>query len=256
MKWSPIRIVIWVVVVVGLVPAPAIAQRVQAPEMFGGSVDALAGTDCADGVVLDDGTLESGYGWVPSVIDGRYVQRFDAADFRSRKMEEICICWTRTREDDEVRFRVELYRDRGGQPALSPEASVEVVATAVPAYPDGAFTSVDVSDADMQAPTDVFYLGVRWDPSVDDRFFVCVDQTETTPVVDGWFIDDRADEWTSVLDSNDPIFDAHRAMMIRARAVEGYFPLVPTLGTWGLVILIGAICAIGLLVLRRGRDGG
>ena len=133
---------------------------------------------------------------------------------------------------------------------------MEAVATLVPTFPDGAFFSVDVSEADFHAPTEVFYLGVKWDPSEDEFFFVCVDQSEATPVVDGWFIDDRADEWSSVLDTNDPIFIGHRAMMIRAKALEGYFPMVPTLGTWGLLILIGAICAVGALALRRGpRDG-
>ncbi len=246
------RFLLLLAIAVFLAPV-ADAQQTLAPAFAGESVNALGGTDCDDGVVLDDGSLESGYGWVPSAVDGRFVQRFEAADFRSRKMEEVCICWTRTQGDDEVRFSVELYRDRGGRPALSPEASVEAVATMVPTFPDGAFYSVDVSDADMHAATDVFYLGVRWNPSDDVFFFVCVDQSEETPVVDGWFIDDRADEWGSVLESNDPIFDDHRAMMIRARAVEGYFPLVPTLGTWGLVILIGAICAVGILVLRRGE---
>ena len=125
----------------------------------------------------------------------------------------------------------------------------------VPTFPDGAFFSVDVSEADFHAPTETFYLGVQWDPSEDGFFFVCVDQSDGTPVVDGWFIDDRADEWTSVLETSDPIFIEHRAMMIRARALEGYFPLVPTLGIWGLLILVGAICVVGALVLRRGgRD--
>ena len=44
-------------------------------------------------------------------------------------------------------------------------------------------------------------------------------------------------------------------MMIRARGVEGYYPLIPTLGTWGLIILIGGICVVGALVIRR-RDFG
>jgi len=256
MKSSPVRIILSAAMAACVFPAVAGAQRPQAPPLLESSVGALGESDCADGVVLDDGTLESGYGWVPSAVDGRYVQRFDVADFRSRKMEEICVCWTRTQPDDEVRFSVELYRDHGGRPSRSPDRSVEVVASAVPGFPDGAFYSVDVSDLDMRAPTDVFYLGVRWNPSEDRFFFVCVDQTETTPVVDGWFIDDRADEWESVLESSDPIFDDHRAMMIRARALEGYFGLVPTLGTWGLLTLIVAICAVGLLLLRRGGDRG
>jgi len=247
-----------VVLTLGLVTiaANSSAGRNLAPPFAGESVAVLGGEDCADGVVKDDGSIETGYGWVPSVVDGRYVQQFEAAEFRSRKMEEICICWTRTRPDDSVTFSVELFRDRGGRPARSPEASMEVVATLVPTFPDGAFFSVDVSEADFHAPTDTFYLGVRWDPSEDEFFFVCVDKSEETPVVDGWFTDDRASGWASVLDTNDPTFLDHRAMMIRAEALEGYFPMVPTLSTWGLLILIGTICAVGALALRRGpRDG-
>jgi hypothetical protein len=129
---------------------------------------------------------------------------------------------------------------------------VEATAELVPVFPDGAFVSVDVSHADMRADTNVFYLGVRWNPSVDDFFFVCVDQSDATPVVDGWFIDDRAGDWTSVLDTLDPIFDDHRAMMIRARAAEGYYAMVPALGPAGIVLLVAVICGAGWLVLRRG----
>ena len=244
----------WVTLTAAAVTPHLVAQSI-APLSLADSTFPVGAQDCTDGVVKDDGTLETGYGWVPSAVDGRYVQQFEAAEFRSRKMEEICVCWTRTRPDDSVTFSVQLYRDRGGRPARFPEASVEAVATLVPTFPDGAFFSVDISEADFHAPTETFYLGVQWDPSEDEFFFVCVDQTATTPVVDGWYIDDRADEWTSVLVTPDPIFNDHRAMMIRALALEGYFPLVPTLGTWGLLILVGAICAVGALVLRRGlRD--
>ncbi len=237
-----------------LIPAvvPVGAQPLAPGALVDGAV-ALGATDCADGVVLDDGTLETGYGWVPSAIDGRYIQRFDVADFRSRKIEEVCICWTRTRLDDAVDFTVELYRDRAGRPALFPEASLAATATAVPVFPDGGFVSIDVSGVDMRAVTDVFYLGVRWNPSEEDFFFVCADHSDGTPVVDGWFIDDRADDWTSVLETADPIFNDHRAMMVRARAAEGLFPLVPTMGPVGITILVVALGVVGALALRR-RD--
>jgi len=235
--------------------AAGASAQTAAPWSLGESISADGGNDCADGVVKDDGTLESGYGWVPSAIDGRYVQQFQLADFRSRKIEEVCVCWTRTQTDDSVSFTVELYRDVGGRPSPRPEASVEAVATLVPNFPDGAFYNIDVSHVDMLAPTGTFYIGVKWNPSEDEFFFVCVDQTDTTEIVDGWFIDDRADEWTSVLESSDPIFDAHRAMMVRARAAEGYFPLVPTLGTWGLIIMIVGIFAVGALLIRRREPG-
>lgn len=211
------------------------------------------GNDCSDGVVKDDGSLETGYGWVPSAVDGRYVQRFEYTELNSRKLEEVCICWTRTSSDDEIRFQVQLYRDRGGFPSRHPEASVEAVAAGVPEFPDGAFVSVDVSDADMRIPTDVSYIGVQWDPSEDVFFFVCADHSDVMPVTDGWFIDDRADEWTSVLVTNDPIFDDHRAMMIRARGVEGYYALVPTLGTTGIIVMVVVMAFAASLLLRKKR---
>lgn len=234
--------------------APVALSQALAPEAVTDGNPAAGGDACAAGVVLDDGTLETGYGWVPSVTDGRYVQRFERADFVSRRMEEVCICWTRNRSDDEISFSVQLYRDQGGRPAFEPQASLEAVATMVPTFPDGAFYTVDVSGIDMRAVTDVFYLGVQWDPSRDQYFYVCADHSQGTPVVDGWFIDDRADEWTSVLDTFDPIFLNHRAMLVRGRALEGDFPLVPTLSEWGIVLLVVVIAGFGALMLRRRGD--
>jgi hypothetical protein len=247
--------IVWCLVVALHVPAAnAAAERVLAPSSDRISVPAQGGSDCADGLVKDDGSLETGYGWVPSVVDGRYVQRFDVFELNSRKLEELCVCWTRTRPDDEITFWVDLYRDRGGRPALEPEASVEAVATLVPAFPDGAFYSIDLSGAELRSPTDVFYAGVRWDPSQDQFFFVCADEGPDTAVVDGWFIDDRADEWGSVLETGDPTFIDHRAMMIRIRGLDGYFVLVPTMGTVGVVVMVIALALVASLVLRR-RQG-
>ncbi len=173
---STIVRVVWIFVL-SVIAANSFAGQNLTPPFAGDSVAVLGGQDCADGVVKDDGTLETGYGWVPSAVDGRYVQRFEAAEFRSRKMEEICICWTRTRPDDEVTFIVQLYRDRGGRPARSPDASIEVVATLVPTFPDGGFYSVDVSDIDFHAQTDIFYLGVQVE-SVGRRVFLCLCRQE------------------------------------------------------------------------------
>ena len=71
------------IVIVVLLPiianATAAAQALSPGVRAEGVVAAPSGSECSDGVVLDDGTLETGYGWVPSVIDGRYVQRFERA---------------------------------------------------------------------------------------------------------------------------------------------------------------------------------
>ena len=248
---SRCRVLVAWSIAMSVLAAVAVAQNLS-PAVSLESVPPQGADACGEGVVKDDGTLESGYGWVPSAVDGRYVQRFEVEEFRSRKIDEVCVCWTHTIfPEDEITFNVQLYRDRRGMPAASPDASVEVVARGVPTFPDGAFYSVDVSDLRWIAPTNVFYLGVQWDPSVDQFFFVCVDQSVETPIVDGWYVDDRAEDWTSVLESNDPIFDDHRAMLIRARAAEGTYALLPTLGEWGLTILVLSIASIGVALLRR-----
>jgi hypothetical protein len=225
-----------------------------APAAVSEGVVVLGDQECADGVVLDDGTMETAYGWIPSVVDGRYIQRFEVADFRSPKMEQVCICWTRTRADDEVQFKVQLYRERRGSPADFPFATLDAVASAVPEYPESAFYAIDVSGIDMVAPTEVFFIGVRWNPSEDDRFFICADQSAGTPEVDGWFVDDRSEDgWESVLETNDPMFADHRAMMIRARAAEaaGEPPRIRTVGTAGAAFLVALLACLGAALLHR-----
>lgn len=209
------------------------------------------GDGCAGGIALDDGTLETGYGWVPSVLDGRYVQEFPARMFPDGRIDRVCICWTRTESDDRIEVDLHLYRDIGGHPALEPSATAHATVGEVPLFPDGDFAAADVSAHHWQVPSDPFYVGVAWNPSVDRFFFVCADQTPTTPEVDGWFIDDRSDEWGSVLETNDPSFTNHRAMMIRATGRGENVQAIPTLGWTGALVLTLLMASAGLLRLRR-----
>ncbi len=93
------------------IPSPASAAR-------------RAGSDCPGGLALDDGSAETGYGWVPSVPDGEYVQRILFGQLPNRRLESVCICWQRTREDADVDFEVVFYEDAGGQPAAEPYSAV------------------------------------------------------------------------------------------------------------------------------------
>lgn len=205
---------------------------------------------CEGGVILDDGSAETAYGWVPSVVDGRYVQTFQTTAFRSRQLESVCICWTRTRTDEDLDFNVEIYRDTGEGPELQPMASIPASINSVPQWPKTAFVEVDVTHGGVQLPTPVVHIGVSWDPSLDEFFFVCADHSAATPQVDGYFIDDRAKEWTSVLEARDPIFQSHRAMLVRARAdPEAVGPVV---GGFELTALSAFLALIGWLRLRHG----
>jgi hypothetical protein len=223
--------------------------RVVAPEGAPMVQGVPAGDACAGGAVFDDGMLETGYSWVPSAVDGRYVQRFTWTDVAATRLSEICVCWTRTRPDDVIDFHVELYRDVGGEPAFNPTFSMPVQMTGVPSFPDGDFLSVPLPADGWPTLTPTFYVGVRWNPSIDQFFFVCADTSPTSPVVNGFFIDDRADGWASVLETNDPTFAAHHAMMIRA--VGGAAPAqVPVLGWVGVAFLVALLAAVGVLRVR------
>jgi hypothetical protein len=233
----------------------------QAPLCSAPEGSSLSGEDlaplCADGVVKDDGTVETGYGWVPSVVDGRYVQSFSSTEFAGRKLEEVCVCWLRTRADDSIEFEVQIYRDAGGRPEMHPMATFPARAEAVPQGILGEMYSVDTGG--IVIPWGPIYIGVAWDASADQFFFVCTDKSDETPPVEAFFIDDRADEWASVFETSDPIFIGHKAIIVRA--VGSRLPPIveiPTLDTAGLFAtsLFLLVAGIGALFLGRSRSSG
>ncbi len=215
--------------------------------------------DCADGVVLDDGSAESGYGWVPSVIEGEYVQEFDADRFTSRRLRSVCICWLRTQPDTELDFEIVFYRqvvdpEEGERlvPAAEPYAVFPASAEVVPSGVTESFFEVDVRGVMM--PSGRSYIGARWNPSQDRFFFICVDTSEDTVPVEAFFRDDRAEgEWASVLESTDPIFQDHRALMIRVLPGPELVVDVPALGPSGLATLAAALAALALVLVARSR---
>lgn len=211
--------------------------------------------------MLDDGVPESGYGWVPSAIEGEYVQAFDTGTLSQRVLDAACVCMLRTGTVDAIDFEVVVYASREvvddqGEVRVIPEAEPFA---AVPARLDGVPTGVQANWIEvpldgLRLPLGRFYLGARWDPSVAVRFFVCVDQTETTDVVGGFFRDDRSEGiWTSVFATNDPIFIPHRSMLLRLRGSDVPALEVPALSPVGLAALAAGLMLLGLLGLARRR---
>ena len=212
------------------------------------------GAACADGVVSDDGSAETGYGWVPSVIEGEYVQEFFSGRFASRRLESVCICWLRTQPDATVDFEIVFYAeeviDGEAGPASAPYAAVAASAEVVPVGITESFFEVDVTG--IVIPPGRSFIGARWDASSDQFFFICADHDGPGPPVEAFFRDDRSEgEWTSVFETVDPIFDGHRAMLIRARSFPAVPVEVPALGVSGLVLLAAAMAVLALAAVRR-----
>ena len=246
------RITLIVAACLGLVSASLGAQP-EAPGAVPGVSIPSNSDACVGGVVADDGSLETGYGWVPSVVDGRYVQRIRDLDQVTRSFEKVCVCWLRTRDDDTIDFEVVFFEqifnpDIGRlEPAMEPFAAIPARATGVPSGITGAFYEIDV--ASVAVPPGESYVGVRWDPSVDSFFFVCADQSPAADPAPVFFIDDRADVWGEALNTPDPVFSGHHAAMIRVVGLGVGPTAVPANDTAGLVVLGGllALLAVGLL---------
>ena len=219
-----------------------LAAQPLAPNESPSRAAALPADACAGGWIRDDGSAETGYGWVPSSVEGIYVQEVKLTELGSRNLASVCVCWLRTRTDNDVDFDVVFYGDAGGRPQLQPLASVPARAEGVPMGVTGRFYEVDVSG--IKLPGQTSYVGVRWNPNADDFFFVCVDQNPLTERIPTFFIDDRASGWGDALNTIDPIFDGHRAMLMRLNG--GATPDIPGLAGPGLLIFGLGLAAAGL----------
>ena len=249
-----------------LLAAPAMAQPLAAPDapnLLLGIDDPLLGVDdptCADGAVLDDGTRESGYGWVPSVTEGQYLQEFQPRLFPNRELDSVCVCWLRTNTNDStINFEVVFYESMPN-PEPDPSDSCLIIPTETPfavvpataqgVTSEGNFYRIDTSGVNI--PTEPFYIGMRWDASADRFFFLCSDKSPTTPAVPGFLRDERSEGWTSAFKTADPIFDDYRSLMIRARATGLDVIDVPALRSWGLVAFVVVLMGVGVWRLRQG----
>lgn len=244
-------------VAICLLVSPLSAQPTLSPSLPGalGGDEPPVGDGCEQAAVIkDDGMPEGGYGWVPSAIFGIFVQVFEARDFVQPLIDEVCVCFQRSRDDDSIDFEVVFYRDVDGNPAEEPFAVVPATLDDVPdiTQPGPAGRFARVATPGVRPPGfGRYYIGVRWNPSADQFFFVCDDQSESTERVNVWFRDDRAEGWDNADETNDPIFLAHRAMLIRPVGSQVETIDVPSTGPRGLALLAAVLLAAGVLALRR-----
>lgn len=237
----------------------AAAQRTDTPDLDAGhgSVPQQLGPTeaCGDGLVDDDGTTETGYGWVPSVIEGIFAQEYMGEEVESRALRSVCVCWIRTRNDDTIDFEVVLYEFNSAEdmPQKQPYAAFPARLSDIPmGIPGATFTEVELGD--VPVPDGKFYVGVRWNASVDQFFFSCVDKTpRPAPPTLVYFRDDRSRGWGNSATTNDPTFDNHQAMQIRPvpSAPSTAQPADIPLGDDAATLFVAALLVAGWTVLRR-----
>ncbi len=190
------------------------------------SAEVASAADCAGGMVPDDGSAETGYSFVPSAKWGIYVQRIHTLDLSSRELDQVCVCWLRTRDDGEIDFEVVFFAaNPQGRPVAEPYATVAAHAAEVPKGKEnaGRLWSVDVSG--ITVPEGMSFVGVRWDPGADSFFFVCADHSDGDSIHQVYYQDDRSKgSWQDALNTRDPIFRDHRAILVRTLAKEEAAP--------------------------------
>ena len=224
-----------------------VASRHLAPTARGGGVP---GPGCEGGLILDDGSFETAYGWVPSAEWGEYVQTFQLGASTQVVLESVCVCWTRTRVDDSLEFELEVYEDVEGVPAAEPLIVVPSSMAQVPEWTEGRFTEVPLGVGAPVLNPGTYHIGVRWGPTVNQYFFVCADQSNPDAPVSGYFRDDRSEgEWAWLLDASDPIFADHTAMLVRVRTRD--VVATPAIGPGGAGILVFVIALLAVWRLRN-----
>lgn len=199
-------------------PAPA-AKPAEDERLPNAPADA-----CQGGHIVEDGKADKGYSFVSTAKWGMYVQQVTSANFPTRHLKDVCVCWFQKPGGGDADFEVVFFTDQGGRPSMEPYAKVKGKATAIgEGKLDAKWHAVDVSGVSI--PEGPSYIGVRWQPRKEPRLFVCSDHSPETPRQPGFFGEDRSRGWSNVATTADPIFIPHRALLIRSVShPEGWEP--------------------------------
>jgi len=171
------------------------------------TVSQLARSDCDQGIVADDGTPENGYGWGAGRV---FVQRFtpDAYPFLAT---DVCTAFTQAGGDSILAYDVVIYDDDG--PGGGPGtllAAVQGFSGAVPPWLDHSFASVQIDNVGLTIAEGSVYVGVGWDDTSEQGFYVAADESTSTAASQGFFSADGF-SWTAITE----VFPNYRSLMIR-----------------------------------------
>lgn len=170
------------------------------------------GPSCAGGEIHDDGVPETSFGWISEVTDGMFADPFSPDS--GFTYTEACVCLHGG--DGTLNYEIEVWDDSGpgGGPGVS-LGSVPAQATGVPAGLPGAWYSTDISSLGLEVGGgDTVYIGIRWDPSVEVGFFVCVDDSAGTPQINGHGRSNISVDWFDIPSSG--FGDFYRSFLLRA----------------------------------------
>ena len=188
-----------------------------------GSIPANAGPECSGGLIYDDGTVENGYGWNSSTVtDGITLTSIDPP-YYPYSIGQVCINWTTLEVVPNINYNIVVYDDDGvgGAPGTL-LASIPVSATGVPMWPGVAFYDYDVTGLIPPVASGSVYVGAQWNPIAEGNFYICADESPTTPYHVGYGYNDLDGFWQTI----DFWFFDYKAMFIRVEAVIEDIPWI------------------------------
>ena len=174
------------------------------------SIFAASGPTCIGGVEVDDGTFETGYFVAGSAT--QIVQRL-TPPVHPALLTRACLCWiSNNASASTLSYQLVVYDDNG--PGGGPGTHLgtrAVIANGVSSTAP-TFFGYDCSLLDVGVTSGSIYVGAAWNQTANPNFFLCADESTSTPPAKIYGSNDAGAHWTLFQD----VEDRARAVGIRA----------------------------------------
>jgi len=184
------------------------------------------GTDCAGGLIYDDGTFEDAFGGSPGAQNTKIVELVSPT-VTPATLSHVCVAFTRTQDlpnNASMDFTIEFFAVDGPMGAVYPFpgtvlARIPAHVDGIPLYPITQFYAIDTSQAPVISDGSV-YVGASWDadPNGPSPFvYFSVDTSTPTTVMPVFTVGDvGSGAWLAMTDLTGNSSNYLRAMGIRA----------------------------------------
>jgi len=168
----------------------------------------------AGGVIRDDGTFEDGVR-VPFVSDARFVQLLIPPSYPAL-LDRVCVCWDSSASLSSLSYNLLAYDDNGnnGQPGTF-LGGKQVSAVNLTAFMDELF-GYECSDLNVMVPSGGLYVGVQWNAAANVNYFLCTDESLSTPTATMYTSSTGGTIWAPVTNN----YPDTRALGVRAHFTQ------------------------------------
>jgi hypothetical protein len=181
-----------------------------------------AASECtAGGVIRDDGTFEDGVR-VPFVSDARFVQLLTPQSYPAL-LDRVCVCWSSSSSFESMSYNLLVYGDNGnnGQPGTF-LGGKQVSAVNLTAFADELF-GYECSDLNVTVPSGNLYVGVQWSSAAEVSYFLCTDESSSTPSATMYTSSSGGTLWSPVTNN----YPGTKALGVRAHFTQVLPPADP-----------------------------